>query len=238
MAPSSNNPDQFDDARALWLAIAFVLVLAVAANVGVWLTAGDDEGPVPPAQVATVRHNQVADRPGVTGPAPVAQCRRLWDAQGRPLQSAEESLGQWRLHITAMNRLVAGRITLDQATAYWNRTRVGAKARIDRFRDSYGRYQAMSADCRPAPGGTADARSPAAVRRCAKAVRASDRALERADTAIGTWEHHVHDMEMLRAGKLSPDEATRMWLANWRKGQQQVRQYGIAARQALRLQCP
>jgi hypothetical protein len=37
-------------------------------------------------------------------------------AQIRPLRTAEASLAQWEIHIGAMNKLVTGAITLEQAS--------------------------------------------------------------------------------------------------------------------------
>jgi hypothetical protein len=56
--------------------------------------------------------------------------------------------------------------------------------------------------------------------------------LHAARTAIGTWRRHVRAMEMLRMGHMSPATASRMWLAMWQRGQDEIETYRVAARAA------
>lgn len=59
-------------------------------------------------------------------------------------------------------------------------------------------------------------------------MAADEQALRVATTAADTWRMHVRDMEMLREGRLSPAEATRMWLASWQQGMRQLKAYQAA----------
>ena len=46
-------------------------------------------------------------------------------------------------------------------------------------------------------------------------------------------------MDMLRMGTLSPEKATEMWLAMWRRGVRDLDAYRAAARNpVLEVQCP
>ena len=144
-------------------------------------------------------------------------CRAVWRSQSTALATAGRSLAQWRIHVGAMNRLVAGQITLAQAQTFWNRTRLGAAERVASFEDAAGKYAATAPDC--ARGSGARARAPAA---CVSGVRARDRAIEAGKVAVATWKHHIMDMDMLRAGQITPQQATTMWLRNWRLGVAQL----------------
>jgi hypothetical protein len=144
-------------------------------------------------------------------------CRTVWGAQSAALDAAGRSLEQWRIHVDAMNRLVAGEITLAQAQAFWNRTRQGAAARVARFEDAAGRYADVAPDC-------ARSSSPRShpLAACVAGVQARARAIEAGRIAITTWKHHIMDMNMLRAGQITPQQATTMWLRNWRRGVAQL----------------
>jgi len=144
-------------------------------------------------------------------------CRAVWGAQSAALDAAGRSLEQWRIHVDAMNRLVAGEITLAQAQAFWNRTRLGAAARVARFEDAAGRYADAAPDC----ARNSSSRSHS-LSECVAGVRARARAIEAGRIAITTWKHHIMDMNMLRAGQITPQQATTMWLRNWRRGVAQL----------------
>lgn len=147
-----------------------------------------------------------------------------------PLGAAEPAMDQWAVHIGAMNKLVTGAISLSQATAFWNQTRRGAHQHIQQFHRSLRTLREEGLDC-PPPGRlptTADE----AARSCSSRVDADLRAVTLARTAIDTWERHVRDMERLRTGRLSPADASRMWLQMWQEGQGQLDRYRAAARAA------
>ena len=130
-----------------------------------------------------------------------------------------------------MNKLVVGAISLQQATAFWAQTRVGAQARIADFHRADRVPRRLDVTCpmsRPQGG-----RSPA-LRSCVRQVRADSHAVAAARTAVHTWEMHVGDMERLRTGKLSPAAATRMWLSMWQQGVKELHAFHLADRRARR----
>jgi hypothetical protein len=143
------------------------------------------------------------------------------------LRRAASSVDQWEVHVGAMNKLVVGALTLQQATNFWNQTRIGARHRIAAFDHAWTRVSRGGVDCPPPD--LLPAHAPAQLRACARHVAADLRALHAARTAIATWSHHVHAMEMLRMGKMSPTMATQMWLAMWHRGQQEITSYRAAA---------
>jgi hypothetical protein len=163
------------------------------------------------------------------------RCQDVYDAQSEPIRAAEVALDQWEVHIGAMNKLVVGAITLQQARQYWNQTRVGAARDLERFATAAERYHERTARC-PSPDGSADVTSE--LSDCHRAVVARDRALRLATVALGTWEEHVHHMEMLRRGEMTPTEATQLWLQSWQQGDREVRDYRAAARAAEGQTCP
>ena len=163
------------------------------------------------------------------GPTPVQRCASVAGALLQPLGAAGPALDQWEVHVGAMNRLVVGAITLKQATAFWNQTRVGAKGRIADFHRADRVPRRLDVTC---PMHRVHTHGSPALRACVRQVGADRRALEAARTSVHTWEMHVADMERLRSGKLSPAAATTMWLSMWQQGVKELRDYPAAARQA------
>src|SRR4051794_36003652 len=136
-------------------AVAVVMLLVGWLSVAA-LTGGDgDKSPTAADPARTL-----ADSPGgATSAGPTRQpagstrlerCAAAADDVERPLQLAGPALDQRDVHVGAMNKLVAGKITLQQATAFWNQTRVGAYHRIGQFKDAEARLQRQGVDC-PAP---------------------------------------------------------------------------------------
>ena len=162
-------------------------------------------------------------------PSRLSRCATAAYSLGTPLRAAAPAMDQWEIHIGAMNKLVVGAITLPQATAFWNQTRVGAQHRIDSFHAAIRTLRGSGVDC-PSPG-LLDKASSSDLRSCARHVHAELRALEAARTAVNTWDMHVKDMERLRTGKLSPTVATQMWLSMWQRGQDQLKAYRAALRE-------
>jgi hypothetical protein len=162
----------------------------------------------------------------------LARCQDAAITLGTPLQAAQPAMDQWAVHIGAMNKLVVGAITLQQATAFWDETRIGAARKIADFRKSMRYLRNSGVDC-PAPELLPHTTDPA-LRACVRHVDASVRALRAARTAISTWDMHVRDMERLRNGKLSPAKASAMWVAMWQRGQQELTTYRKANRDAAR----
>jgi hypothetical protein len=161
------------------------------------------------------------------------RCLDAVTATRLPLRRAASSIQQWEVHVGAMNQLVTGAITLQQASAFWNRTRVGARHRVERFERAWGRLQRRGVDC-PAPG-MLPSGSPQRLRSCSREVSADMRVLHAAAIAIHTWRRHVGAMNMLRMGKMSPSTATSQWLAMWHRGQHEIETYRAAALAAARV---
>ena len=157
------------------------------------------------------------------------RCISAHEALQAPLEAAPPALDQWQVHVGAMNKLVVGEITLQQATAFWNRTRVGAQRRVAAFDAAWAALRRDGIDC-PSPRLMAPATP--ALRPCARQVEAEIRVLEAAQKSIRTWAEHVQHMDMLRMGTLSPEDATAMWLSMWQRGVRDLDAYRVAARAA------
>jgi hypothetical protein len=169
-----------------------------------------------------------------TGPAddPVERCATASARMESAVAAAVPAMDQWQVHVGAMNKLVVGEITLQQATEFWERTRVGAVRRLDSFAAADAVVRRGGVDC-PVPGRIGRTASDE-YRACARRVDAHARVLARARVATRTWRHHVRDMDMLRMGHLSPEDATRAWLRNWQQGVRQIEAYQGAVATARR----
>ncbi len=162
----------------------------------------------------------------------LSRCSKAARTLQDPLDAATPALNQWGVHVDAMNDLVVGEITLQQATEFWDSTRVGAKRKVGRFRDAMETLDRQGLDC-PSPEHLAPGAR--ALRPCARQVEAEIRVLREARTSVDTWEEHIRHMDMLRLGDLSPEDATRMWLSMWQRGARDLEAYRAQARQAGRL---
>ncbi len=172
--------------------------------------------------------------------AEVDACRLANRRERKALSAAAASLAQFQKHIDAMNQLVAGQISLATATVFWDQTRVAAQAKVTAFREADKAVTSDGATCPellPTAACSAPLEQVNAVTDCAKAERGRLVVLSRARTAVTTWSHHVHDMEMLRMGQLSPSQATTLWQQNWTTGQRQVDSYLAAAQLVDSLKC-
>jgi hypothetical protein len=217
--------------------LAFVVgVLAGMVVLGlVWATAevGDDSGQASLAgetsTTTPATEGAQSQEPTVPGlPSRMHRCRQADEDLTGILQAAAPAMDQWEVHIGAMNKLVVGAITLQQATDFWNQTRVGAQRNLEHFRAEEGDVPFAGVDC-PSPAALEEASTK--LRACAERVARDRLALEAARTALGTWATHVRHMEMLRMGRMSAAQATRMWLASWRQGADELSAYRAAARE-------
>jgi hypothetical protein len=205
----------------------------------VWVQTQSEDHALVADQSAAVGVQSAPAAPAPTAPAPTApaptavaaptrleRCASASAALRTPLEAAEPALEQWAVHIEAMNQLVAGEITFQQASDFWNRTRVGAQRRVDHFDAAWAEARRQHVEC-PSP---VVAPPNPDLRPCVEEVAAQIRLLEAARTSIQTWATHVHHMDMLRMGTLSPEKATEMWLAMWQRGDEQLAAYRTAVR--------
>jgi len=256
-----DNKVPWTDARMIWAAIAVVCLLAVLGNIVVWGLLHESDGgeqSVRAGQAIDGGHARQGTGPGAhdghsgaagahhqqdtaeTGAhdrndegSVASACDERWHQQLSPLRAADEAMSQWTVHITAMNKLVAGRISLAQATTFWNQTREGAIEHIRGFERADRAYKERAPDC---PADPSKSLGPAA-RQCVRAAGNGDHLITLADTAIHTWAHHVDEMEKLRSGQISPTQATQMWQMMWRAGQRQVTSYQEATQDAVYHRC-
>lgn len=172
--------------------------------------------------------------PTDSGTTRLERCREMYTAQDEQLRAAAAALEQWEVHIGAMNKLVVGAITLKQASQFWNQTRVGAASRLNDFATADRRFAQRTARC-PVPPRPAEATT--GLTSCHQAVAARNQTIRLATVALRTWKKHVHHMNMLRDGEMTPQQATALWLQNWRQGDREVRTYQAAAQTAEGLTC-
>lgn len=232
-------------APARLLALTFLVgtalgLLGVFLWVGVVDSDGDDAAPQASSR-SVAAEPEPTSSPSSAPPQQVAdtrpeRCADAATALEEPLAAARPALRQWDVHVDAMNKLVVGEITLQQATQFWNRTRLGAQRNVDGFRKAWTALEQTGVDC-PTPALLGPA--PAEVRSCSRLVEAELDVARAAKTSIDAWDTHVHHMDMLRMGTLSPEKATEMWLAMWRRGVRDLGVYRAATRNpALEVGCP
>jgi hypothetical protein len=225
-------PSEHPPRRAGWLiaVLAIGLAAVVAATlVGVLAVTGSPD---------TSRDRSSAPLPGPEeapsslDPESLTQCRAAWDAVQEVLEAAQPSMEQWEVHIAAMNKLVAGKITLAEASAFWERTRVDARRWYGAFAASDRR---LDGPICAVPGNS----SPEAetLTTCARAVAAAVGTLDAARTTLARWSRHITDMNRMRAGTLSPAMAQHMWLRTWREGAPELRVYRQRERVSSSQQC-
>lgn len=175
---------------------------------------------------------------GEPGHVALNQCQALFARQARVALVADASLDQWRLHIDAMNQLVAGDITLAQATKYWEDTRVGAHHNAREFRLLDAGLRASTLRCTvPDHLVGASPSTKQSLAGCETATNGFAKSMAAARVAVATWVHHIHDMNALRAGRITAAQATAMWTQSWHTGAHQLKHYDRRAARALHQDC-
>jgi hypothetical protein len=212
-APPGHAPRarQFRWATLAWIGGA-AIVVSVLAMVPVGVGTGPGTGEHPSRHVTTepVAASRSATPPSEPSRASLFHaCRAQLAAESGPIRRARQAISQWRVHVTAMNKLVAGAITMRQAMRFWANSQAGAKHHVHGFQSAVHRYHRQTRH---------DACGPPLPRRCQRAQAASAAAVSTAARTISTWQHHIMDMDMLAAGKLSPARANRMWVNKWQRG--------------------
>jgi hypothetical protein len=182
----------------------------------------------------------IAARQAIT--TAVESCRLTNLRQQASLGRAAVSLEMWNKHVEAMNLLVAGKISLAVAYDFWESSRVGAIEAVTGFEAADKSYSAVSGDaCAPLPSAHvayAEADQPQSLASCTVTLRRGDATLRVARPAVTTWLHHIHDMEALRAGRITPAQATAKWRRDWKAGVAQLKQYSAAVSAAAGASCP
>jgi hypothetical protein len=215
-----------------WLALAVTLVALFALGTGVYATGGRDATQSPAAAdvrpsdaTPSARQKPKAAHDDAAFRRALASCRTASTMQARDLAAAKASLDRWSTHIRAMNLLAAGKISLDQAKAFWTASRTGAAQEVARFEAVDRRSQGVSTECSVPPDMHDHSDQVAQLAACRQAADAQQAELSSSRTAIATWRRHIRDMELLRAGKISPFVGLMRWNKNWKKGDAQLQHY-------------
>ena len=239
--------------RVLLFVLACILAATLPIVAARALFAPDDPGtsqrrlaPITTATATTAPSTAASPAPDTMASAPVAlaaeaeTCRLANLRHKAPVSAAEVSMAQFDKHIDAMNLLVAGKISLSVATTFWDETRVKAVENAEAFRRADRELVASRPTCPvpdPAVANDAPYGQVVMIRSCARAMSAHDTALARARTAVSTWEHHIHDMEKLRKGQITPAQATAAWRKSWKVGEKQLTDYEKASAKAVKIHC-
>ena len=218
-----------------WLALVVTLVALFTFGASVYASGGRDSAPrtaaadVKPADASpSAGHKAAAAHPDTADTAfrrALASCRQASTTQARDLKAAQASLDRWKTHIRAMNQLVAGKITPEQAKAFWTASRTGAAQEVARFEAVDKQTRGVSTECSAPPGLDDHSAHLTQLAACRQAADAQEAELNSGRTAITTWRHHIRDMELLRAGKISPFVGLMRWNKNWKKGDAELQHY-------------
>jgi hypothetical protein len=215
--------------QVLALVVTLVALLALGARV-VDMAGGADESDDPDL-AGTEASAAAQEPPGTTTAADdvfnlaLRKCRSAWETQGHTLGAAHASLTQWRTHVRAMNQLVAGKITAQQASSFWSVSRTGAAQRVARYQAMDVQSLGAFTNCSSPLGVNGQTTQMQRLATCRQATLSRDDVLLASRVAIGTWQHHIQDMELLRAGKLSPSEGLQRWNNNWKHGVVELHRY-------------
>jgi hypothetical protein len=163
--------------------------------------------------------------PTSADPALAASCRSALALAERDLQAADAAMVQWRRHITAMTDLVDGKITLAQATRFWEATRVAGKRTVRSWERADAQFRRGSRSCLAAPAAQLGREAACQVRTSAAAVLL---ATERG--SLRDWRRHIKQMDSLRAGRITPEHALHLWNAMYQRGLTGLRQVDEAER--------
>jgi hypothetical protein len=157
----------------------------------------------------------------------VDDCRLVQRHLGPDLAALEPAVAQWRTHIDAMTDLVAGRITLAEASAFWEATRATGRRSLASWQSADDRYQARGVDC----GTPTTASGPVeALEACAAVQAAADALLLTARETLSDWRRHIRHMDALRSGDMSPTRALHLWHGMYPQGRDGLREYDRARR--------
>jgi hypothetical protein len=168
--------------------------------------------------------------------ASVANCQVAWKLQGSASATAARSLAQWNSHLSIMNRLQAGKLTLAQAKQLWVPTTAGAESNVAAFRAADLAYRSARVTCAVPASASGPQAEP--LRQCAASAATLDAALAQARIAIAPWETHLKDQSHFKAGDVTPAAAEAAWQALWRQGVATIGGYLTAARSGQEASCP
>lgn len=203
--------------------VAITLVTVAVILVVSWITGIGQPG----RRAGTTAAQDTAARSARTQAAvatATGTCRTARQLVNEDLVATSGAIQQWRIHVDAMSQLVAGKITLQQASAFWASTRVEG-ARSLAFWDQVDQhYRTAGTSCTVPSAAGQNAR----LLTCQRRQQGADTLLARARTTLTDWRMHIGAMEALRAGKLDPGTAVRMWQQMWPRGAKTLKAYDAA----------
>ena len=122
--------------------------------------------------------------------------------------------------------------------AHWDRTRIGAGHKAHEFRRQDAALRESGLRCTLLAGlDAASSHAGHELLRCRSAADALTDTLAAARTAEGTWVKHIRDMNALRAGEITPEMATAMWIQHWHVGARELEAYDRTVAGASSVKC-
>lgn len=210
--------------KPLYLLPLVTAAASVLVIVGVFWASSRPPQPSPSPSGEVKPAAKVAQRAQVEGAA--AECSIGRDRIGELHAATSAAMQQWRLHIDAMNQLVAGKITLDQATAFWDSTRVEGQRTMTAWEQVDQAYRERPPTCAPVPDVQSQRNED--VSDCARRSEAAATAFARARATLTHWRTHIEHMEMLRHGMMDASRAAELWKKMYRQAGPDISQYDAA----------
>ncbi len=185
-------------------------------------------GPSPTAPAPGASSTSADPRSSRVVPAALSECVQLFDHELAATAAAHASIAQWKMHIDAINQLMAGQISRYQAQQRWSQTRRGAVHKVRAFEVL--RQQLAGPRC---PANSPSGRGLGA---CHLATSAYADVVQAARTTIHVWMMHIDQMENMPATAITSSQV-RMWNHMWDLGQRRLGQYHHLLGQAQRHTC-
>ena len=149
--------------------------------------------------------------PDATAEELLDDCRAKVEAADDVRDAAEEGVGHWAAHVQAQTDADAGKISLAEMNAVFERTKDAGSDDAQRYRKALDRYHDADGSCRADQDGAAAVAKE--LRRCADRAEEQQPVLEAASDAMGDWLDHLQEMRRSESGKIHDPE--QLWLLRW-----------------------
>jgi hypothetical protein len=190
---------------------------------------------VPAAQATRSPTADAAPAPDIDAAAAQEACQSHVVRARTVLRAARSGVEHWNDHVSSRTELLAGRMTKDDVSAIWKRTRLAGPADLEAFQAAYDAYAAEREACAQAAGDLADR----AVRTCAAAAAAADAAVQAAAVVLEDWSDHLENMVAHGRGDFDAAHAQDLWVEAWEEAPPHLEAYqGAVADLAATPACP
>jgi hypothetical protein len=220
--------------KAVFIFTGVALVLVVLGILAIFgLRRQADLGNLPiPRPFSSAPASTAATDPTSTGPAQedsaytaLKACRANVAAADRVLAAGKDGMRNWSDHIQAQTDANAGKITIAEMDAIFDRTMKAGDHDEDRYADAIQAHQDTSGSCEAVPGAPTEVANQ--LTRCAERRRAQDPVLSAVHDGMADWTKHLGEMRLSMKGKIHNPQ--KKWLQTWRAAPRNINAYKQAA---------